>query len=246
MIRLINETDKINALNSFGIRIKALNYAYAGTDICDFYIDTQTESTMAKFGNALILDGEKGIDRDELKSFCKLAAIKTVLCSGELDFGSAVKTEGYILKYKGIEVCPDFEEAAYNENIRDIYDLICNNLESGFAKIGFDTFYVDLSHKLRHGSAASVVIYNDEGDTPCSCAVAPFVCEGGAVISSVCTDEKFRHQGYGSVAVYALLAWLKEEMNVSDVYLQIEDKALLDFYYPMGFAAVGTWQEIKI
>lgn len=245
MIKLINEPEKISATNPFGIRIKALNNAYADTDICDFYIDTKTGGAMAKCGDVLILDAENGIDREQLKSFCDLAAVKTVLCSGELDFGDVTKTEGYILKYKGIEICPDFDNAAFNENIRDIYSLICDNLESDLSKIGFDTFYVDLSHKLRHGSAASAVIYNDEGDTPCSCAVAPFVCGEGAVISSVCTDKKFRRRGYGSVAVYALIAWLKE-MKVSDVYLQIEDKSLLDFYYPMGFAAVGTWQEIKI
>lgn len=243
MIRLIEKTHKINALNPFAIRIKALYNAYAETNLCDFYIDTKTNCVMAKCGNVLIVDGESLTDENELKSFCSVAGVNTILCSGDFKLNSIPEKEGYILKYAGSMVDFPEKDAVINDNLRDIYSLLSANMKNTFTGIKFEDYYVDLSHKLRHGCAASLIIY--ENNVPCSCAVAPFICDEGAVISAVCTDMNLRERGYGTAAICSLINHLNAN-GITDIYLQIEDKSLLDFYYPLGFSAVGTWQEVKI
>lgn len=246
MIRTFNESEKINALNPFGIRIKALHNAYCNTEICSFYIDTDSSSHMAKIGSVLILDGQILPDEHLLTDFCKITGIKTILCSGELSFSKGNKSEGYILKYNGTNtaLAEKKKKTVLCDNLRDIFPLLKNNMNELSSVTDFDELYVDLSHRVRHGCAASSIVY-DEENRAVSCAVAPFMCDEGAVISAVCTNESSRNRGYASCAIYSLIDRL-HFFGIENIYLQINDNSLLDFYYPLGFTAAGNWQEITL
>ena len=244
MIRSICNNDKINALNPFGIRIKALHNAYADTGICSFYIDTDSSCLMAQSGNTLIIDGEALPDNQLLYSFCRMVGADTLLCSGELKHTFHNAVQGKILKYigKNAAVIND-NTVAINSNLRVIYPLLNNNFKGMAAQASFDEFYVDISHRVRHGCACASIVYDKDGK-PVSCAVAPFVCNDGAVISAVCTDNNSRGKGYATQAVSALLRHL-QDCRIDGIYLQTEDDSLLDFYYPLGFNVSGVWQEIR-
>lgn len=244
MIRTLNESEKISALNPFGIRIKALHNAYCNTDICSFYIDTDSSSHMAKIGSVLILDGQIMPDENLLSDFCKMTGIKTILCSGELQFSIGCKSDGYILKYNGTNITftDKKQKIVLCDNLRDIFPLLKNNMNDFASVTDFDEYYVDLSHRVRHGCAASSIVYDEENHAV-SCAVAPFMCKEGAVISAVCTDEHSRNRGYASCAIYSLIDRI-HYFGIENIYLQINDNSLFDFYYPLGFVAAGKWQEI--
>lgn len=243
MIKLIEQADKLNALNPFSIRVKALYNAYTKTDICDFYIDTKSNCAMAKCGDVIILDGENLVDKYEIIGFCRIVGVKTILCSGKLKLSLPNKTEGFVLKYGGGAVATLKKDVVINNNLRDIYSLVSHNMGDALDGVEFEDYYVDLSHKIRHKCASSAVIY--ENNVPVSCAVAPFMCSEGAVISAVCTDVKFRNKGYGKNAVLSLINYLVSG-KITEIYLQIEDESLLDFYKPLGFTKFGIWQEVKI
>lgn len=243
MIRLIKESDTINALNPFSIRIKALYKAYGNSKFCGFYCDTETNSIMAKCGDVLILDGELQIDENVLLSFCQVLGINTVMCSNKFQYSFPQKSEGYILKYKEGLSPKISNKIIFNDRLREIYSLITENLDNYLNVLPFDEYYVDLSHKVRHNFAMTAVAYSD--DKPCCCAIASFMCDHGAVISAVCTDKQYRGKGFATQTVCALIDKIKSK-EIENIYLQIEDESLLDFYYPLGFSAVGTWQEINI
>ncbi|MCQ4022046.1 MULTISPECIES: GNAT family N-acetyltransferase [unclassified Ruminococcus] len=244
MIRSINNTDKINALNPFGIRIKALHNAYGGTNICSFYVDTDTSCIMAKSGSVLILDGSNTSDNQLLFDFCKLLGVNRLLCSSEHTFSKEHKTEGYILKHNASKTNLHNKRTVINDKLRDIFPLIKNNLGESLSGVSFDEFYVDLSHKVRHGCAAASIVY-DECNQPVSCAVAPFVCNEGAVISAVCTNKEIRNNGYASSAVNAIIDHLTA-CGVDKIFLQISNIKLLDLYNRLGFVCSGKWQEILL
>lgn len=244
MIRSICSSDKINALNPFGIRIKALHNAYADTGICSFYIDTDSSCLMAQSGNTLIIDGEALPDNQLLYSFCLMVGADTLLCNGELKHTFHNAVQGKILKYIGKNTAVNNDNTVIiNCNLRDIYPLLNNNFKGMSAQASFDEFYVDISHRVRHGCACTSIVY-DKDSKPVSCAVAPFVCNDGAVISAVCTDKNSRGKGCATQAVSALVTHL-QAYGTFNMYLQTEDDSLLDFYCPLGFTVSGIWQEIR-
>lgn len=242
MIKLINKDKELNALTPFGIRVKALYAAYGDTDLCRFYQDTASGAVLAIYGNLLIIDSTAPVSK-EIMDFCSMLGVKTILCSAEAGIDCDSATEGYILKYRASECSEKRSDniVVLNDGFREIYTLLCESFTS--SQLEFGDFYVDISHKIRHGCACSALVYS--GNTPVSCAVAPFVAGGGAVISAVCTDKEYRHMGFGRDALLSLIESLKG-MGVCDIYIQVEDSSLLDFYYPLGFNAVGCWQEIKL
>lgn len=246
MIRSTDECIDITTANPFNIRIKALHNAYHGTEICRFYIDTDTSCRMAQFGRVMIIASVNPPDEKLLFDFCQMAGVKIIICDGELSFSHGAKTEGYILMHNGVNSASSRKniKTVFSENLRDIFPLIKDNMNGLLSDDNFDEFYVDLSHRIRHGCGASVIVYNEQ-DIPVSCAVAPFMCDDGAVISAVCTNKDCRNMGYASHAIYSLIDKLRF-FDIENIYLQINDNSLLDFYYPLGFTASGTWQEITL
>lgn len=242
MIKLLNNDKELNALNPFGIRIKALYAAYGGTHLCRFYQDTSSGAVLAIYGDLLIIDSAVTVS-EEIMGFCSMLGVKTILCSGEFKLDKAKSTEGYILKYQTSERLQKQSDniILFNDGFRKIYSLLSESFDS--SQLDFSDFYVDISHKVRHGCACSALVY--AGNTPVSCAVAPFVAGGGAVISAVCTDKTYRQMGFGRCALLSLIDNLNS-IGVSDIYVQIEDHSLLNFYCPLGFNVAGTWQEIKL
>lgn len=242
MIKLINNDAAFNALNPFGIRIKALYAAYGGTHLCRFYQDTLSGAVLAIYGDLLIIDSAVPVS-EEIMGFCSVLGVKTILCSGEFELDKGKSAEGYILKYQTSERLQKQSDnmILLNDGFREIYSLLSDSFVS--SQLDFSDFYVDISHKVRHGCASSALVFS--GNNPVSCAVAPFVSDSGAVISAVCTDKTYRQMGFGRCALLSLVDNLNS-IGVSDIYVQIEDNSLLNFYCPLGFNVAGTWQEIKV
>lgn len=244
MIKLTDNINRIDPSSPFGVRIGSLYKAYGNTDLCDFYVDTEASTVFAKFGDTLIMDGEEISDRIELKNFCVFSGVKTILCNGNIAFSALPQKEGYILKKHAYhKVCNCAQKVVLNGNLRDVYSLISRYVCRNTSNLKFDEFYVDLSHRIRHNCALSVIIYKDS--KPVSCAVASFIFKGAAIITSVCTDSRYRKLGYAYAAVECLVANLNR-IGVKDIYLHIEDKSLFEFYNQLGFSGIGIWREVEV
>ncbi len=247
MIKLAEGLDGVQTsepINPYSLRINALARAYAGTGVCSFYRDDKTGAVMAKYGNALIYGGQVLSDFEELGAFCRAVGVKSLLCDGDFQCGCFNKACGTVLKLGEMINHRTHLSAVnieFNSGLREIYGLLRRNMFNDRSKLVFEDFYVDMSHRIRHGCAQSCIL--KIGGAPCSCALAAFTYNDGAAISSVCTEKAFRGMGLGSLAVAELIKSLNAQ-NIGEIFINIEDDELLKFYEPLGFYKWGKWQEI--
>lgn len=101
----------------------------------------------------------------------------------------------------------------------------------------WEPFYLDLSHRLRHGTACAAVKY--AGGGLAGCAVAGAVTQEAALLSALAVGEGFRRQGVGTQLVADLWA-LAPGRTLYALRGEGENEA---FYQELGFRNVGAWAQ---
>lgn len=111
----------------------------------------------------------------------------------------------------------------------------------GYAGMGgaFQEFYLDISHRLRHGAAYGVVRYR-EGRLA-GCGLAPAVTEEEALLSALAVEPEFRKQGLGREIVEEICRAMGERR----VYVLRADGENEGFYEKLGFQPCGRWTSGK-
>lgn len=104
----------------------------------------------------------------------------------------------------------------------------------------FEPFYLDLSHRFRHGAAAGVVL--EEAGVAAACAVAAAVTEEAALFTAVAVRPEFRRKGLGRKAVEQLGSHLPGR----EMYLFRAKEENQAFYAGLGFVPRGGWACIKV
>ena len=104
----------------------------------------------------------------------------------------------------------------------------------------FEPFYLDLSHRFRHGAAAGVVL--EEAGMAAACAVAAAVTEEAALLTAVAVRPEFRRKGLGRKAVEQLGSHLPGR----EMYLFRAKEENQAFYAGLGFIPRGGWACIKV
>lgn len=111
----------------------------------------------------------------------------------------------------------------------------------GGAMPPFEAWYIDVSHRMRHGFCRTMAIA-EEGETA-ACAMTVAECAGAALIGSVATQEKSRGKGYASRCVTALAAALQDEGK--RVLLSPKNEPAKRLYERLGFIVCGKWGVVK-
>lgn len=215
MIRLIDNQNKLMPdgfcdNDYFYIKIKSLFEAY-GTDtsFLMFYAQInetgETVSLVSLFeGHATLCMSEKS-DFDELKEF---AAVMAHSCEfdkaflRDFDLESNHAKEGFILKF-----CKSANaKKPQNISIKEAYTIQseCNSKELRMPP--YDAYYVDMSHRVRHGCAEVFGI--SEGDETAATVTAANITCDGAIISGVAVLPKYRNRGLGSRLAADSIAYL--------------------------------------
>lgn len=83
---------------------------------------------------------------------------------------------------------------------RSVYPLLAQCFEDGLS--AFDSWYVDVSHRLRHGCCHMVVLSDAQG--PAATAMTVAECHGAALLGAVATRPDCRSRGYASACVSTL------------------------------------------
>lgn len=180
----------------------------------------------------------------ELSSFLRmLPGAKRLLCGYEtgnaLDF--PLKASGPVLRFCGENPQPE-ETTEINPSPRELYPVLEAAAGLGFVPPPFEAFYVDLSYRIRHGSAISAGVRR-KGKIV-SCAICSGFTRESACLSAVCTLPKERGKGYGSLAVNTLIRELKEEVPEREVFLLRSKRENEAFYAQLGFNSCGWWCEL--
>ena len=122
-------------------------------------------------------------------------------------------------------------------SIREVY----KHLASVFADFPtFDGWYVDVSHRVRHGCCHITAI--EDGPDIVSTAMTVAETEHAALIGGVATSFTHRKKGYASRCIKTLLNALPQKA----VYIAPINTDAQRLYQSLGFAVYGTWAEISL
>lgn len=119
-----------------------------------------------------------------------------------------------------------------------VYRLLCDAFPDG-ALPPFDAFYVDLSHRLRHGLCRIAAVEDPPG-TPLACAMTVAEAPDAVVIGAVATAPQRRRRGYASACIRALLA-----EDARPALIAPNDDAAARLYRSLGFSPYGGWAELS-
>ncbi len=221
-------------------RIHGLQYAYGETELVQFYSD--------EHGSCLaLLDGVAFLDTpvntlEEWRSFLRLlpglSVLRTDSVAGkQLSVGLQMPCgTGKLMRFTG--EAPPVDNTGSSCRLPELYQL----LKSSFTTLPpFDSWYVDVSHRVRHGACHLFVIRRE--DIPVSAAMTVAETRRAAVIGAVVTAPDYRGQGLATRCVAGVLAQLADKRSI---WIAPIDTAAERLYARLGFTLQdsGGWAEL--
>lgn len=244
---MIKQTEHIQAIlpfqkTVFGCRILATAQAYGLSEpFARFWTQEEGKAAICMLDDTVILDAGVDAEYDELKEFIRMTGADRVVCGGEVaqKLGYPVVRRGQIMAYQNNSPSRlgDFER---NPGVRELYSLISECETDTFEPPEFESFYMDMSHRIRHDTAAAVGM-RFQGELV-SCAVCSAKTRDMAVLSAVCVHPQYRRRGYGHGALSAIVYLLRGKK----VYILRAEKENEEFYRSFGFDNCGEFTELSI
>lgn len=233
MIRRAQSVEEFAKLPDSGIlaqKIRALLLSY-GTkyDFCRFFYSK--DFFISELSGSFVVS-EIGCNPnfDELAEFFSFCGFSEIFCSenvGEqLSERMQCKSENVnLMRFDGYEIPCEIE---HNPPLSEIYEV----LKSAF-DIDFEAWYVDMSHRIRHGISAARQLGN-------SVLVIQHNLNGEALLSQIVTAPQGRNKGNASQLIRAVCA----ELSPSAVFVLCRDE-LTEFYTKVGFSLVGRYCQLS-
>ncbi len=233
MITQIHDNNEFSALPEIGItagKIRALYNAYGTSyDFCRFY--RQGNSYISALDGSFVLCGDGAADISELADFFRMSGFVEIFCSSDIGQALAALMNAQCdvinsMRYVRSDIRCSFDTTT---PLNDVYSIISEGFD-----IPFEPWYLDMSHRVRHGvsvcctyeNSAALVIQHD-------------IC-GEALISQVACRKAYRGQGIAGRLVTSVAASLLP----SAVYVLCEDE-LISFYEKCGFMSEEKYTVIS-
>lgn len=244
MIRLANEQDFVREISSESeLRICALKKAY-GLDVPFIQFFADGEGSIAS-----IMDGFCALychtdPNEEWITFLQMHSdIRTIHSDADTiaalakNYGVEAKN-GVVLRFDNVlSKCTLHYVETQNISLRKLYAFLTavfDDLPS------FDAWYVDASHRVRHG-CCHITSVNDDGRM-ISTAMTVAETDTVALIGGVATLPAYRMQGAASRCIKDLIAALPQET----VLIAPSDEYAARLYHKLGFVPWGTWAELTL
>lgn len=125
-----------------------------------------------------------------------------------------------------------------NPSPRELYPLLQEVF--GDSMPPFDNWYVDISHKMRHGLCRTIAVIKD--GKPISCAMTVALSDKTAVIGAVATAPSHRRQGLAAQCLSGLVADLRVDNPNRQILISPKNIYAQQLYADLGFTecdAVG-------
>ena len=193
----INEISSWNKRDIFSIRILALIKAYGCSyPFAVFYVqkfDNEITAIISKLDGDYTISVTDGFDDEEISHFLLVAGYSSVLCSNEVNL-FAKYDEGIIMQNeRKIELSLGDLVVDEYPKLMDLYNFIDYNSQD------FKAWYVDISHRIRHGTAKAYTLIKDENIV--SSGILSSIVEPYSILSAVRTENEYRNNGFGSMIV---------------------------------------------
>lgn len=214
----------------YGRKIFAAYEAYgSGYDFCRFYACEDPDGrrgTVHIYNSSMVIDGD--VNAEDVSLLIKMTKPVNIEISG----GTVLEAEGYAGRhrtlFKAVPQSTDivFGDITVNGCTEECYRILAESFEN-MGK--FEDWYVDISHRIRHG--VSELYYC--GDTTIT---KNFDIDGFVFVSHIATARYARGKGAARRLMYCLAD--KFEREGKDMYLFALDHRKT-FYETIGFKPVA-------
>ena len=233
--------------NPFGCRIYSLIKTYSPKlPFVDYWVQTIDDvpvSAVARLETVFILRLTKNSDMEEISSFLRVSGATSIICDGKYypDVPLLNRKEGLILQ-KNSMFNLDSNCNVESPTVKEVYDVIKSCASENFNVPPYESFALDVSHKLK--SRAIRIIGTKTDDDFDACIMTLAESEDSAVLGALATLPTARNRGYGSFLIKFLCNQLIAENK--SVYLHRAKNENIEFYNNLGFINYGMWAEYSI
>lgn len=224
------------------IRIRGQAAAYgAGCSFLPVWITEHGGALSLLDGAAVLAVGEE--DWEECALFLSMRqdvrAVRTdartaVFLAGRHP-GAALQT-GLVMRLE--RPFPEHPGGVITSSPREVFPLLLSCFPGAMPP--FEAWYVDVSHRLRHGVGRLAVVR--EGGEAVSTAMTVAECSGAALLGAVATRADCRRKGYAAACLAALI----RELGTRRIYISPKNEPAARLYAGLGFAVCGEWGALAI
>lgn len=239
MIEKINETNLISNFyrdDIFYVRIMSLMKAYGFEyDFAVFYrqvLNNAVTAVISKLDGDFTVCANDDADFAEIEEFCKIIGYNSLLCDDRL-LSERHFTFGHIMQsVKKVELHKNYTEIDKYPKLMELFNFL------DYSSADFESWYVDVSHRIRHGCACAYSLNFDKQIV--SSAMLSSIFNDRAILSAVRTEDEYRGLGFGSTLVSEIIC----DFN-GKVYLMRDEDKNEQFYKRLGFENCGNWRMYK-
>lgn len=216
--------------NYYGRKILAAYNAYgSGYDFCRFYSCENPDGsfgTVHIYNSSMVVDGS--VDADDIVTLIKMTKPANIEISG----GTVLKADGYQKRHRTLfralphETDIDFADITVNGNAEECYKILAESFENMGS---FEDWYVDISHRIRHG--VSELYYCGE-----TTVTRNFDIDGFVFVSHIATAESARGKGAARRLLYCLADRFAKEEKSMHLFALDHRKT---FYEAIGFEPIA-------
>lgn len=230
----------------FLCRVSSL-YAVYGTaePFADFWLgfdeDGRPVSAISRLDSQFTLYLTDKSDLAETAEFIYAVGASAVLCGSDfaIPLKFPVEESGSVLAFFDSSAPKGDKISVEVPRLKSVFELLQGNED--YQLSDFESFYLDLSHKILKDRARIYAVMRDNMVVSCAMTVAE--TENAAVIGAVATARKYRRRGFAGALVRKLCAELNSEGKTAYVYTQPKNEA---FYKNLGFTNCGGWREFRL
>lgn len=242
MIRLANERDFDREIKSESeLRICALVRAY-GLNVPFIRFFADDEGALTSIMDGICTFYCASLPNDEWSAFLQMhSGIKIIRTDAKTASYLAGEwhvsfVSGSVMRYDNVSSKRPLQESEDNgASLREIYGLLSAVFDS-FPS--FEGWYVDASHRVRHG-CCHIAAEKDDGRLS-SVAMTVAETEDMALIGGVATLPDDRGRGAASRCIRRLIGLLTQ----SNILIAPSDEYSARLYSKLGFVPWGTWAEL--
>lgn len=243
MLKLAQDPEEISIPGGtpFGCKLNSAAAAYGFRNPNAQFWSQEDGSVLGQLDDAAFLEAGPDPDWEEIGAFVRALGPRVFSCEE-----SAAKTLGFrvtdrgeimVLHPRGLPQPPfDLE---WDVSPREIYGLLERAQTPTNRPPEFEPFYMDLSHRTRHGSAVTACIRRNT--LPAACAISTAFTPDAAVVTGVACAPELRRRGLAGSAVLSLAGRLARE----NIYIFRAEDENEEFYRALGFIPYGRWAEMK-
>lgn len=243
MIEKIEHTQDLEGMpqDVFSCRIRSIADAYGvDTPFAQFW-KQEPGAILCRLDDAAVLSAHPDADFEEVQSFLQVIGAKRLLCKAEFAEKMAfpVLEAGKVMVYtRGTELLS--ENCEQDPPLREVHELLSRCASRNFVPPEFESFYLDMSHRIRHGTAYCVGIRKD--GVLAGCAICSAKTGNTAILSAIAVLPAYRRTGLGTEAVKGVIASLPQET----FYILRREKENKAFYQSLGFSDIQSFAELGL